>query len=341
MGAMVDPRSHRTVWSYLRRTRQRLTGMARELPAYAPRLARVISVLAAEEASLISEDPELPFRTNRGPKPFDPQSRDATLAARIAELEGQVRAREEQNALLAHDLRVPLSSVIATLGRLQAEALDPGTRAKLDVASHRCAELAAKLDAMIEGSRLQLGEISLDPEELDLVELIRWVVSDVQRNSYAQGTITVRAPERLTGRWDRARVEQILRNLIANAIQFGAMQPIEITVEGAAEGDFVTMVVRDHGIGIQEQDQKRIFDKRIKLHPGTKGMGLGLWLVRELVQAMGGIVRVDSSPGRGAAFYVTLPRGAAQRMLESTRSPDGARMSHHDGDERESTPIEA
>ena len=122
----------------------------------------------------------------------------------------------------------------------------------------------------------------------------------------------------------RARLEA-MRLEIQPHFLFNALNSIAALIRIRANDQALKMLLglgelvralRDHGIGIPENDHKRIFDKRVKLSSNSKGLGLGLWIVRELVQAMRGIVRVDSTPGRGAAFYVTLPRGAAQRMLE-------------------------
>jgi signal transduction histidine kinase len=110
-----------------------------------------------------------------------------------------------------------------------------------------------------------------------------------------------------TGSWDRLRVEQICRNLLSNAIRFGAGGPIEVVVDGDA--DFATLEVCDHGIGIAPEQQARIFERFERgAGPRSGGFGIGLWLVRNITSAMGGRITVVSEPGAGACFTVMLPR---------------------------------
>ena len=112
------------------------------------------------------------------------------------------------------------------------------------------------------------------------------------------------------GQWDRLRVEQIVVNLLSNAIKYGAGHPIEMDVGG----DVATarLLVRDHGIGIPAEDQSRIF-KRFERAVSDRhygGLGLGLWIVRQVVDALGGRIAVESLPGAGSTFIVDLPRAS-------------------------------
>jgi signal transduction histidine kinase len=110
------------------------------------------------------------------------------------------------------------------------------------------------------------------------------------------------------GRWDRTRLEQIVANLLANAVKYGAGAPIEVALE--IDDGAVALSVRDHGIGISVSDQQRIFDRfeRAVSERHHGGLGLGLWVTRHMAEAMGGSVRVESVPGAGSTFVVTLPR---------------------------------
>jgi signal transduction histidine kinase len=118
----------------------------------------------------------------------------------------------------------------------------------------------------------------------------------------------VAAPGPLLGRWDRVRLEQVVANLVSNAIRYGGAGPVEVTLR-AGPGE-VTLAVRDHGRGIAAEDRARIFDRyeRGRNAQGAGGLGLGLYVVRRIVEAHGGRIAVESQPGDGATFTVTLPR---------------------------------
>ena len=128
-----------------------------------------------------------------------------------------------------------------------------------------------------------------------------------------------RAPEGLIGFWDRLRLEQVLSNLLTNALKFGAGAPIEVVV--STRGETARMTVTDNGIGIHDEDRRRIFERFERAVSGETypGMGLGLWITREIVEAHGGKIAVESRPGAGARFEVTLPRQTGGDFENSDR----------------------
>jgi signal transduction histidine kinase len=111
------------------------------------------------------------------------------------------------------------------------------------------------------------------------------------------------------GRWDRLRIEQVVENLLSNALKYGGAQPISVIVE--RNGEEARLTVRDRGIGIDAADQQRIFDRfeRAVASQRAGGFGLGLWITKQIVDAHGGSIRVESTPGSGSAFLVELPLG--------------------------------
>jgi len=154
------------------------------------------------------------------------------------------------------------------------------------------------------------------PQDVDLASTAREVLArfdDELRR--AACTLTLRADTAVVGRWDRMRVEQILTNLVSNAIKYGAGRPIEVFVESA--GGAGRLSVRDHGIGIAENDQSRIFERFERLVPGGQagGFGLGLWIVREVIDALGGTIEIESRVGAGTTFVVELPTGRAREHV--------------------------
>jgi signal transduction histidine kinase len=113
------------------------------------------------------------------------------------------------------------------------------------------------------------------------------------------------------GSWDRLRVEQVVANLVANALKYGPGCPVEMSV--TRETECACIRVRDYGIGIAAEDQRRIFQRFERAVPMShySGFGLGLWIAREIVAAHGGSIDVDSEVGRGSTFIVRLPLRAA------------------------------
>jgi signal transduction histidine kinase len=246
-------------------------------------------------------------------------SRIADLERRIAELERTIGSRDELIGLVGHELRNPLSPVFLQAYHLMAEVRKAPSGSvsadwlipRLDLFLRGLDRLLERLNRLMDLSALQSPEgISLVEEELDLSRVAEDVAASMAREAEAAScSMQVSTPGPLFGRWDRARVEQIAANLISNAIRFAAGSRIEIAVY-ARPDDTAALVVRDHGPGIAEDLRPRVFDRfergDTRHHKG--GLGLGLWIVHRLCETMGGSVVVDSQPGRGARFTVTLPR---------------------------------
>jgi signal transduction histidine kinase len=176
--------------------------------------------------------------------------------------------------------------------------------------------LEGLVDQLLDVSRITAGKMVLAPEAIDLAALVREVVGRFSQPSLAEaGAIHVQAQGTIEGAWDRLRLEQIVTNLLSNAVKYGAGRPISVEVGASlpgAEAD-VWLVVTDEGIGMSSDDLGRIFGRFERAVSGRNygGLGLGLWIVRQVVDAMGGTISVESRPGRGSTFTVRLPRHAA------------------------------
>jgi signal transduction histidine kinase len=171
---------------------------------------------------------------------------------------------------------------------------------------HRLLEI---LDRLLDVSRLASGRIDLELEHVDLVESLTDVLASFEAElAVARCEVRLKTPPTVTGWWDRLRLDQICRNLVSNALRFGAGRPIEITV--GADDTTATLVVRDHGVGIPPEQQDLIFERFARAPEASRsgGFGIGLWVVRNICVSFGGSITVDSAVGAGASFAVSLPR---------------------------------
>jgi len=253
-----------------------------------------------------------------------------TMRGRLQELQEAVAARDEFIATVAHELRNPIAplmfqvrlaiekseQIVAAGGAVPAEWVQSQLR-RVEQRMHRLLET---LDRLLDVSRLSTGRIDLQLEPTNLAVVAREVIGTLEAE-LAVARCELRFSEQgdPVGLWDRLRLEQICRNLLSNAIRFGAGQPIDVAV--TADDDAVTLEVRDHGVGIAPQQQARIFERFERgAAQRSGGFGIGLWIVRNTCVAMGGTVSVASEPGEGACFTVRLPRRNDRGRTATERS---------------------
>lgn len=245
------------------------------------------------------------------------EQRVAELEQRIRELEQALAAHDEFLSTLGHELRNPLSPIFMQAQYLLDTARHSEGRSlstdwlipRLEVFCRRLRSFLEMLNRIMDVSRISAGRLTLELEEVDLCEVVREVCASFERElSAARSELTLRLPQALTGTWDRMRVEQIFTNLLSNAIRYGASKPIEVAVSGDERE--VRLSVKDHGRGIAEADQERIFQRfeRVGQARTSGGFGIGLWTVSQSCLALGGSVEVESRLGSGAEFVVRLPR---------------------------------
>lgn len=225
-----------------------------------------------------------------------------------------VAARDEFLSIASHELYTPITSLklaVQTLAR-DRHALSPEAVARANELLQRQVDRLAQLvGELLSITRIRAGRLPLELDEVDLCEVVRSVIQQLEPDLVRAGCpLTLDCPERLAGRWDRSRLGQVVTNLLTNALKFGTGRPIEVELRGRAEE--VLLRVRDHGIGIEPQQLARLFQPYERAAPaGTVGgLGLGLYIVRGIVEALGGTVTVESAPGEGSTFQVALPRCA-------------------------------
>ena len=249
------------------------------------------------------------------------------IRTRLQELQRAVGARDEFIATVAHELRNPIAPLTfqVRLALNKAEQLAAAgapvsaewIQTQLRGVEQRLHRLLETLDRLLDVSRLSTGRIDLQAEPMNLAEVVREVIDGFEAElAVARCKLTLSARGMATGSWDRLRVEQVFRNLLSNAIRFGAGRPIEVAVD--ADHDFASVSIRDHGIGIAPDQQSKIFERFERgVEQRSGGFGIGLWIVRNICAAMGGAVSVDSTLGEGACFTVMLPRRPARQAVES------------------------
>ena len=252
-----------------------------------------------------------------------PPETEARLRARIAELEQTLQARDEFLSIAAHELRNPMHSLLLQISAAVQVARQQSAGAllrRLERVQHIVDRYVKRASLLLDIGRMNATHGRPSLEEVDFAALVREVIESYGPEAiFNRSPLRAHLPDTLIGRWERLALEQIVSNLISNAIKFGAGEPIDISLE--ADGDrAVRFKVQDRGIGIADADQQRIFGRFERLAPQSghpAGAGVGLWLVRGLVEAHGGRIKVRSESAQGALFEVILPRRSDSEMEAS------------------------
>ncbi len=259
--------------------------------------------------------------------------RDITMQKRIeaersrllSELQDAVQAREVFLSIASHELKTPLNTLqlqtqmLLHLARKEtkevAEVFAPARIApRLINIDRQLQRLTRLINELLDVSRITTGRLELEFEEFDLVATVAEVAGRMQEEATrVQCVLSLRfGSETLIGRWDRMRLEQVVTNLLSNALKYGPGKPVEIAL--SAGDDKIRLAVTDHGIGIAPEDQARLFQRFERMvsarHYG--GLGLGLWIVSEIVKAHGGTISVESRLAEGSTFVVELPRNSVE-----------------------------
>jgi len=233
-----------------------------------------------------------------------------------AELQRSLRMRDEFMSLVAHELRTPLNTLFleaqmrslqlkrGTLASIQPEQFD----AMIKRDERQIKAMIRLIDDMLDVSRMRSGQLSIRPAQVELMTLLERVVSDLSLQATATGCkLSLQEHPPVQGCWDEFRIEQVVVNLLTNALRYGGGQPVEVSVQYT--DNLVRIHVRDEGKGIAPQDLERIFEpyERGARNGEPKGLGLGLYISRQLAVSHGGELRVTSKPGEGSTFTLILP----------------------------------
>jgi PAS domain S-box-containing protein len=228
---------------------------------------------------------------------------------RLARAEEAVRLRDEFLSIASHELKTPLTALHLQLQILgDAAGLPEQVSRQLERATRNSARLVTLVETLLDVVRITAGRFRLTRERFELGAAIREAVYSLSGEATkARTPILIHEKHRMEGWWDRLRIEQAFTNLIANAIKYGAGSPVDIGVD--FDGRVARVTIADQGPGIAAADRERIFARFERAAPAEHfgGLGLGLYITRQIVEAHGGTVEVDSEPGAGATFLVRLP----------------------------------
>ena len=223
-----------------------------------------------------------------------PTPREVALETELSEAEAQLRARDEFLAIAAHELRNPMTPIAAwvelltTLARRQSRHIPPEIFRGLERLEYLVNAYLRRATMLLDVSRISTGNIQLTKTEIDLSLLVRETVSAMIPAAETAGcALHLAVQDGVSGSFDRTAVEQVIENIVSNAIRYGAGQPITIAL--TSDGNTMWLTVSDQGIGISEADQARIFEQ-FRRGAGSNtagGFGVGLWITKQLVLAMG------------------------------------------------------
>jgi signal transduction histidine kinase len=249
-----------------------------------------------------------------------------------SELEHAVRMRDDFMSIVSHEVRTPLNGLILEtqlrklhLAKDNFDAFAPDKlRAMVDRDERQILSLIRLIEDMLDVSRIRTGKLSIRPTRFNLTQMVASVVERFEPQAAAIGThISFAGDKPVVGIWDEFRIEQVVVNLLSNALRYGGKSTIEVRV--ASSSSSARIEVQDHGIGISAENQTRIFQQfeRVSAKHVVSGLGLGLFISEQIVTAHSGTISVHSAVGEGAMFRVTLPLDESCNPLATSVTAHG------------------
>ncbi|EPX56213.1 PAS/PAC sensor hybrid histidine kinase [Cystobacter fuscus DSM 2262] len=242
----------------------------------------------------------------------------------LAQSQEAIRLRDEFLSIAAHELKTPVTALQLQLQGLKRDmtSLEPKHEARLERVLRSTGRLSHLVETLLDVSRISTGRLTLHPERIDLVATVKDLTERLRDAAVsADCQLLVQEAQPIEGTWDRLRIEQVVTNLLSNSFKYAAGHPIEISM--AREGAEVILVITDKGPGLPEKDMPRLFGRFERAAPMSHygGLGLGLYVSREIVEAHGGIISADNLPEGGARFTIRMPTD----LLAPGAAPDEPR----------------
>ncbi|HEY6958298.1 MAG TPA: ATP-binding protein [Candidatus Limnocylindria bacterium] len=236
------------------------------------------------------------------------EARQARSEANAAEQ--ALRLRDEFISIAAHELKTPMTSAKAAAQLVtrsfRATPLTPTQQRSLEIIDRQITKLARLVVQLLDTVRIESGKLQIDRAQVDLVRLVQAVANDA-RVLTERHEIVVDAPDELMANIDELRIEQVVTNLLDNAIKY-TPEGGRIDVRVKPSGANVVITVRDRGLGVPPEHRNRLFDRFYQAHPDRSGMGLGLYITRQIVERHGGTIYAEAPSDGGTRFVVSIPR---------------------------------
>jgi signal transduction histidine kinase len=233
----------------------------------------------------------------------------------IAALNREINSKEEFLSIASHELKTPLTALKLQF-QMKLFFMKKGAhtiysaeafKTFLTAADNQVNKLSRLVDDMLDTARVESGKLSLMISNCELGEIITTAVDTFPDLKKSGPLVKINVSEKIHGNWDKFRIEQVITNLVSNAIKYGNQK--SITVSAHRIDNNVVVEVKDNGPGISLEDQKRVFLKfeRAKSTDHIQGLGLGLYICKQIMEMHQGTLWVESTPGQGSAFKMKLP----------------------------------
>ncbi len=235
------------------------------------------------------------------------------------ELQKAIRSRDEFLTVASHELKTPLTTLQLRLQNLLFLIEGGGGKAlpahrlesMLRSTERETSRLVTLVHSLLDVSRSEIGKLSLNLKWMDLSDLVNNCATDMNDQfEHAGSSLRTQIPPEVRGFWDEARLEQVILNLLSNALKYGNGKPVQIEIEDQAQS--AAIIVRDRGVGIEPENLSRIFQpyERANGARTASGLGLGLYISHQIVLAHKGRIEIQSTPGHGTTVSVILPKAA-------------------------------